>query len=312
MSGLLHLRRERHEGDGLDISFGVCGIISANVTEDRGLVRCKLCRRRMELPAAVVVTEPRPFEPGPPVPVRELGGAVDVEQRHVRIIERSRAGDDESDRPRWRSLEAAIAKTTAIKAGRSPMRSGWKVEQESRSEGAVRTEHGRDDVIEIDRAFARAFDRSVRIGGAGPTLSAAGASRLLEEVLRHGVTAQQIANDLTTDEHVVTRHEVGLVIRAGKRAMRELLERKGLIERRRRDESEGMGGDEMAGPHGYDLKGWKDILPVIDVSEKLARQLMVRADDPLPVRVWFGSVIAKRADLLDWISRQTSVPRTGT
>jgi len=319
MSGVVHLRRERQTGEGLDISFGLCGIITANVTEDRGLVRCKLCRRRMEAgdgraqvaPVVVVVAAEAPFVPSRPVPVVELGGATHIDARAHRIIERSQRGDDESERPRWRTLERAIEKTTAIRAGRSPIRNAWKVEHEARSEGAVRTEHGRDDVIEVDQAFARAFTAPVVKGSL--SLTAAQARGLLEEVLRGYSTAAQVASDLTLRlGYPITTHQVGLVIRQGKEAMRERLERKGLIERRpaRREVGDASsaqgeraeGASEMA--LGFDLESWKEIAALVGRSESTCKAYAARRDDPLPVYEMLGRVVARRSEVEAWAGRQ--------
>jgi hypothetical protein len=322
----LHMERARLAGEGLDAHPSLCGTPGAT-TPDPGLVRCRRCRRAMdvaelvEAPAAPTDPSPDalPFEPGPPVPIVELGGATAIATHFARIIERSRAGDDQSDRPRWRTLEAAVAKTTAIKQGRSPMRSGFRIEQESRSEGAVRTEDGRDDVIEIDRAFARAFGNvasvAVTVGLHTLRLPIAGARHVLERVLRGERSASDIADELVEAGIYANRELVARLIQNGKASMRELLERKGLIERRAERETQDAKGEgqDMAAPHGFDLETWKEILPLLGgISETMATQLMERPNDPLPVTKWFsGKVIAKREEILAWIGRQT-MTRTGT
>lgn len=316
--GTLHMERMRLPGEGLDARPTLCGTPGAT-TNDPGLVRCRRCHRALgegdvkpdNAPPAPA-PDPLPFEPGPPVPLVELGGATSLGARDLRIIERSHEGDDDSDRPRWRTLEAAITKTTAIKKGRSPMRSGFRIEQESRSEGAVRTEDGRDDVIEIDRAFARAFveDVHVQVGTHTLELNAAEARALLEDVLRDGTTASQWADDLTRSGRPANRELVARVIQDGKAAMRALLERKGLIERRVRTEQgpiEAGQEDEMAGE--FDVVGWKRIAEVIERAEGAAQRYAERETDPLPVYEQLGRVVAKRSELLAWLSRQT-VTRT--
>lgn len=60
------------------------------------------------------------------------------------------------------------------------------------------------------------------------------------------------------------------------------------------------------GPHGFDLCGWPQILPLLGVGEDRARRLMRRADDPAPIVQWFGAVIAKRAELVAWAEREAS------
>lgn len=325
VGGTMHFERARLEGEGLDVRPSLCGTNGAT-TPDPGLVRCRRCRRAMDVSELVEEptpidpsADPLPFEPGPPVPLASLGGATQIAKHFARIIERSRDGDDQSDRPRWRTLESAIAKTTAIKQGRSPMRSGFRIEQESRSEGAVRTEDGRDDVIEIDRAFARAFVRpvSITMGLHTLKLSAAVARFLLERVLRGEASASTIADELVAAGVYANRELIGRLIQDGKATMRDLLERKGLIERRdtKPDNVIQTEGSEhhMAAPHGFDLETWKEILPLLGgISETMATQLMERATDPLPVTKWFsGKVIAKREEILAWIARQT-ITRMGT
>lgn len=319
IAGTLHMERMRLTGEGLDVKPTLCGTSGAT-TNDPGLVRCRRCRRAMDLeavsePIAPVdpSADPLPFEPGPPVHVTELGGATSIASHFARIIERSLGGDDESDRPRWRTLEAAIAKTTAIKQGRSPMRSGFRIEQESRSEGAVRTEDGRDDVIEIDRAFAKSFTRpiSITIGLHSLQLDAAVARFLLERVLRGEVSASDVAAELVAAGVYANRELVARMIQDGKAAMRALLEAKGLIERKRapivdrdtKPENANGEGQDMAGR--WDLEGWKAIGEAIGRGEGAAKRYAEREHDPLPVHEQLGRIVAERREVEIWLSRQT-------
>lgn len=312
MSGVLHLRRERQEGEGIDRTTGtrgngVCGMLWVDVTDDPGLVRCKLCRRRMATPEPTkpppVATDP--FEPGPPVPVATLGGAHTLLERELRVIERIEAGDDPSDRPRWRSLNAAISMWRQIGRDPSPIRSGWKAELESRSEGAVRSTFGRDEWIEVDRAIDLAvpLDVRVRIGMHVLELSRVEARAMLRAIFRGDMTATQCADDLTAAGRSASRDLVARVIRDAKQAMQDVLERKGLVGRRERsvDERE-QEGRAMAGE--YDVETWSEISRAVGRGEAACKRYAERAEDPLPVREQLGRVVAKRADLLAWVSRQ--------
>lgn len=313
----LHLRRERYDGEGLDIAFGICGIQTQDVTEDPGLVRCKLCRRRMdELARATAPSAPeleQPFAPGPPRPVAELGGQSVIDPRVALIAERAenvlRAREDA---PRWRSLDAALAMWRRVRIDHTPIRSGWKAEQESRSEGAVRTTHGRDEFIEVDRLFALAFaeDVLIRSGTHILRLTRAEASAILRSVSAEESDATGWAERLVANDRYATRELVGQVIQRGRAAMRAALERKGLVERRvRRATARDVEGQAMAAPMGFDLDGWKEILPLLGMTEATARERMLREEDPLPITPWCGRVIAVKTEIAAWLSREAQRER---
>lgn len=347
MSGRLHLRRAPREGEGLDVVVAVCGMRDVQLTDDQGLVRCRLCRaavqraERAEERAAKAAeraerererflestredvgdrdtkppnidVEPPPFEPTEPVPVLEVLGTTTITDYQRRIAERSLDGDDTSDRPQWRSLDAAIRQTTAIKHRRSSIRSGFRMEQESRSEGAVRSDDGRDNLIEVDRAFARAFtsDVEIRRDTHALVLTADEATQIFESIARDYETATTWADRLVAAGRYANVELVGQLVRIGKDEMRSELEAKGLIDKRAPRAVE----VDMAGE--FDVIGWKHIADVIDRAESAARRYADRAHDPLPVVEQLGRVVAKRSELLAWLSRQTVVrtapAKTGT
>lgn len=341
------MRRERREGDGLDVVIAVCGKREVETTDDPGLVRCRLCRAAMQradraaereareaarlerererfleatneaaqtIAMFASVDEPAAFEASAPVPVLEVLGATTIGPRELRIIERVRAGDDPDEGPRWRSLNAAISMWRRIGRDPSPIRS-VPLERESRSEGAVRTTFGRDEYIEVDRAIDQAIPGPVRVrvNMHSLELSMLDARALLRSVFREEASATQIAADLTDAGRSANVELVSRVIQNARAVMQELLERKGLVPARPprtspvREESE-----TMAAPYGFDLDGWKDILPLIGMSEKTARRMMERPNDPLPVKPWVNGVIAVRAEILAWVGRQTTLPRAAS
>lgn len=123
-------------------------------------------------------------------------------------------------------------------------------------------------------------------------------------------TGTSVALFLREQGVYTTPHQVGLVCRALNARVREAFEVKGWIARAaKREEIKSANSAEgeaiVAAPEGWDLSGWKDILPIVGLSEGAARAASEREKDPLPVRVYFGTVIAKRAEVLAWIGRQT-------
>lgn len=314
MSARLHLRRDRYDGEGLDIAFGLCGIQTVHVTEDPGLVRCKLCRARMDAASAPSSTPTidAPFAPGPARPVAELGGTSTVDPRIERIAARAYSVlTGREDAPRWRTLDAALAMWRRVRADESPIRSGWKAEQESRSEGAVRTTHGRDEFIEVDRLFALAFaeDVVIRSGTHILRLTRAEACEVLRSVSAEERDATDWAELLMARDRYATRELVGQAIQRGRAAMRAALEAKGLVEKRARRVSERTEGDAMAAPMGFDLDGWKEILPLLGMTEATARERMMREDDPLPITPWCGRVIAVKSEIAAWLGREAQRER---
>ena len=91
--------------------------------------------------------------------------------------------------------------------------------------------------------------------------------------------------------------------------MRAALEAKGLVEKRARRVSERTEGDAMAAPMGFDLDGWKEILPLLGMTEATARERMMREDDPLPITPWCGRVIAVKSEIAAWLGREAQRER---
>lgn len=57
----------------------------------------------------------------------------------------------------------------------------------------------------------------------------------------------------------------------------------------------------------FDLDGWAEIAGAIGksgVDERTARRYANRADDPLPVYVGLGRVVARRSEVKAWVRRQ--------
>lgn len=167
---------------------------------------------------------------------------------------------------------------------------------------------GGTDAIARDEARAAKRSKRRRRG----TMQPPGKRRAFLVPERKTLTATQVALELRRFDVFVTPHQVGLICRRVTERVRAAFERKGWIAKRdvKPDNVTIEEGSTMAAPHGFDLEGWKDILPLIGVSQEMARELMRRADDPLPVRPWFGRVIAVRAELLAWVQRQTAMSRT--
>lgn len=297
------MRRDRYDGEGLDMRFGLCGLPGVEVTDDPGLVRCRLCRKRMApsaAPVAPVVVEAAPFVPSGPVPLEDVQGAHTIEPWEEAIIERSRPGDDTNGRPRWSSLDKAIAKTNQIKATSSSIRSSWKEEQ--LSGGSVRTLDGREDVLQVDLAIERAFTTPGTIGPA--PMSPRELTSILVDVLRHGLEPSSIAHRLSEAHgYPITEKQVRQWIAFAKGRVREQLEAKGVIEKTKPRPSVESKEAPMAGD--YEIEGWKQIAAVLNRSDIACRRYAMRETDPLPVVDQMGRVAAKRADLLAWLARQT-------
>lgn len=56
------------------------------------------------------------------------------------------------------------------------------------------------------------------------------------------------------------------------------------------------------------LEGWRQIADQIGRSEKWCRTLATRADDPLPVNLFGGIVIADAETVATWVKRQEGKP----
>lgn len=52
---------------------------------------------------------------------------------------------------------------------------------------------------------------------------------------------------------------------------------------------------------GLDLEGWKSIAAHLGLSERTARSLRRREDNPLPVRTFNGRIWASSAELTAWL-----------
>jgi hypothetical protein len=59
----------------------------------------------------------------------------------------------------------------------------------------------------------------------------------------------------------------------------------------------------MAG--SFEVEGWKAIAETVGRGEAACRRYALRADDPLPVYQQLGRTVARRADLMDWVERQS-------
>lgn len=250
---------------------------------------------------AAAPPEPVPFVPSGPVPLEDVLGTQTLDAHSARILERSHGGDDTTARPRWSSLDKAIAKTNQIKSGSSSIRSSWKDEQ--LSGGSVRTLDGREDVLQVDLAIERAFREPGKIGHA--RMSAAALTGVLVDVLRHGLEASSVAARLSEEHgYPITEKQVRQWLAFAKDRIRTELETKGVIEKAK-PRAKGAENEETSMAGEYEVEGWKAIAAVINRSDIAARRYASREVDPLPVVEQMGRIAAKKSELLAWLTRQT-------
>lgn len=192
----------------------------------------------------------------------------------------------------------------ALERGCQPMRVG----EHSLTRATVRA------IVEA-RLCGKPIDRAVGPRVTGPVArmyEEAGAGTSKAEAKRaaskRGTYRERIeaSADEVAERAGLTRHQVGLVVRAARRAIAVELARKGLIpERVALREMVGSKNTEVVMSE-WDLEGWKDIAPLVRRSEDVCKRLSKREKDPLPVARYLGRVVAKRAQVEEWARRQTA------
>lgn len=298
---------ERVPGDGW------CGASRVETTMLRGDVTCRVCRSLMPEDDGVPIGEERVVE----------RGAHELTVREARIVQRSLHGDD-SDGPRcrWSSLEAAEEQYVRIVDDGTPIRSSFRAEVPVQGGSPMSRSSGREEVIVMDQALEQAFTQPRTFRDV--TLSPADQRRIYELVRfgrveiartapgrkgtikrRTQATATEVAEcDLGGR---LTAHEVGLVVRAGRRAMRDYLETRDELPKRRAREED---GDAMAMPKGWKgYEGWKGIADALGVAISTAEELVNRPADanPLPAIKYLGRVILRHDDLIAWTDQEVAL-----
>lgn len=297
--------------------IGVCGSEKVQTTPLRGDVTCPRCAEAMPAAETWAIGEER-----------ELArGAHALTLREAQLVARSVAGEDEEERTRWRSLDAAFAQYVRVIDDGTPMRSSFRNEMPVQGgTGNVRAT-GREEVIAVEVALERAFTapRTFR----EVTLSA-GDQRRIFELVRFGrvetkrtapgrkgsirwrvpCSASEVAErDLGG---ALTAHEVGVVVRAGNTAIARHLVEKGELRERASGEERREGkraeGDEMAKMPGYDVEGVKEIAQHLDLSPTTVKRLMAREARPLPVRKYLAFILAKKSELDAWREAELADP----
>lgn len=307
----LHLRRERREGEGLDLRFSLCGMVAVDVTDSHVEVTCRVCQRRMRDAPREDVAETYGVE----VAVQRGRALLTTQDR--RAIERSRRGE-ENERPRWGTLAAAWQQWARVVDDGAPVRStsdpGRFGQAMGAGGGTVRTPGGRDDIVDFERALVRACVPLM----VGPIEVGAELVRAIVEARMGGKrvwsrtegrkagvwrrvpqTYEAIAESLGDGW---TRRHVTLVVRHVTREMTEDLVARGVLEARELRRGGRTEAAEMRIP-GYDLESWKEIAAHLQTSVSTAQR--AAASRGLPVRTSStGFVYARRADLDAWSARQ--------
>lgn len=267
-----------------------------------------------------------PFDGGPayPAPPRQTWDA-----RAPRIVRRSIEGDDGDDGGeqfpsahdalrswhRWLGREASTVKSSS-----SPSRFGARVDG-----GRPPTVPGRitaklyahavlPSVVDACRAGYVTSDGRVRLGELEVASVIVG--------ILDGLSAQQIADDLNaaraaTGEHAVTSVHVGLCRARAWSLIGESLVSRGLLERERHARHDPTRRkarrpeERMALPPGFDLEGAKDLAAHCGMSESTILRLIKRADDPMPTSQYLGRIVARRAEIDAWRSRQVQTRAAG-
>ena len=322
------MTRKIHLSAGTELDLGLCGMgASKTVTADPGAVTCAVCREKMAgalAPAAV------PFVPSPPAPV--VRGAHELSSTGDRAVRRSLAGEDVDDRPRWSSLGKAVERWLITVDDGAPIRG---MTPRDGGGGGRSRGSGRDDMLEVARAIDAAYPTAyIVVGGhrvprevardvlcwrlAGAPYNAHEEARSdgrrpvrdKGHLGRHVPTRAQLV-ELIERAHgvVLTEHQCSLVFARGAERAERLLVKKGILDSRAVARAQARRGDrgtktegEMACAPGYDLEGWKEIARAAGLSERTMREAM-RGDDKPPVAEYFGSKVARRAEIVAWAQR---------
>lgn len=295
-----------------------CGQSRVETTPTRTEVTCGAC---LLLAAPEVETWPVGEE-------RDVDrGAYKLTAREAKLVTQSIAGDDEhGDRWRWRSLAAAFAQYVRVIDDGTPIRSSFRDEMPVQGGTGNTRSTGREEVIAVEVALDSAFGapRTFRDVTLSPEEQLA-----IYKLVRFGRVEQKriapgkkgtirirvpcSATDVAELEYGgrLTRHEIGIVVSAGNRAIAAHLEEK--RELRPRPTSDARvttraEGDEMAKVPGYELEGLKDIAQHLDLSETTVKRLMARQTRPLPVVKYLSFILAKKAEVDAWRADEIARP----
>jgi hypothetical protein len=252
-------------------------------------------------------------------------GATATTASDARIVRRSREGDDSSDGDeqfrsahhalmvwhRWRNASAVTVKGSTPKRGAARV-DGGKVPQIGGKLTAKLHAHSVEPSVHTAcEAGYVTTDGRVRLD-AGEVAFVV--YHILGEISPRGVaegkSAQEIADALnaaraSTGEHAVTAVHVGLCREGVWRAVGDSLHARNLLPRPEpRRQRKSHQETKMALPPSFDLETWKEIASHCGESESSVKRAAKAGNDPLPVHDYRGRVVARRAELTAWCSRQ--------
>lgn len=331
-----------HMGRGVEggPDTGLCGWgTDASITSEPSAVTCSLCRKEMRVrdAAAERSGQERPFTPH-----REerpatrwdpsLAKIAEGDQKWDSALRKYVDKDPQEIEPRWRwtSLDRYALHCTRVLDDRAPIRSSFRDEAPVQSSTIPGAPSGREDVIAFQRAMEASFVAPYAVA-LGIVVPAHRCRAVLEArlcgvpvevevapgrkgtvVRRENVSAEELAEQLSVELSVaITENHVGLIYRAGRRAMVVELARVGMLPppRVRVSATREGAGEEMRAPKGYDLDGWKAIADYLGVHETTARTRLTEGKDPIPVHDYRNGVIAKKSEIDEWQLRQVK-PRS--
>jgi hypothetical protein len=310
---------------GAILSLGLCGIslTADRVTTDRGIVTCRICRRRRAAadrdanpwahlsPAACArVGEVRDVVPGrrEPVDVYASGQTAWSSPRaalHALAVAMDDGYESRSVSDPQRLLAAGIRSTGAKPSGDSGQRHVERLHAVHRALELSFTEPWRDDRggLEVPPDLARRVLVLIHAGRPVGRRKAGGKHVVIERVEVSGDEAAEWLSGQVG--RVVTPRSVMLLRREGWRRFVAYLASRGLVAAMRRRE-----GDVQP----WDLETWPQIAGAMGKSEGWCRKMSERAEDPLPVTHVgaISRVVAVRAELEDWWVREFARARGGT
>lgn len=282
------------------LAIGACGI-AGRVSRDINAVTCRICQRRSSAVGERIGEERL-----------VTGGARSIGEREARVIERSKLGHADDQRARfgsWASLHefraAVVDDGSGTRSSSDPSRFGARVSS-SRIASA-----GRDDIISVDLALARACVLPMLVGGEpvqGAELLAVylarcegrpfgahtGPGRKGRVTRRLVMSAEDVAQQWGGGH---TAKHVAIVVRGVRDRARPLLAGMGMLEAACAEKETTT----MNIP-GFDLHGWGEIATHLGLSEASAMRLEGATETPLPVKRTINKrVIAKRQELDAWM-----------
>lgn len=120
---------------------------------------------------------------------------------------------------------------------------------------------------------------------------------------RKAITATAAALTLRDLEVYVTPHQVGLVCRTVSGLVQAAFEARGWVRAKTKSDGEAAKESDMA--KTGELVGWKAIADCISKSTDACQRYARRTVDPMPVGKRLGEVVADKAAVEAWFSRQT-------